>query len=193
MNETSLALIVMTVTILLPLIPAVVLFRFLSSSADAEGPVHGLRVRLGGPIAAYTVLFLCLLYVRPQADVHFHTWTVSGVLNFDHLPTEDEPNVNDVMIRFVPPRLNVMNEGAFTWEIPVIERDGTLQFPDLQIDLRNFRGQTIPLGIERPYGSTTAIKHDMKTRRITLTEPLVMKSHAAGRRYAPTAPAQEIK
>lgn len=187
MSETLIAVLVLVAVTVAPLVPAFILYRFIDakSTAAAEGPLHGLTVKLGGPIAGYMVIFLSLLYVRPRESQHFHTWTVEGSVAFETAEGEPEPNVNDVVVRFVPPRLAVLNQGLFVWEIPVIESDdGRRQFPDLQLDLRGHRGLTVPLGPNRTYGSVAvAPEYDEKHRRITLKQPIVMRSVSADRAY----------
>lgn len=48
----------MLLVLLLPLIPAFVLFRFLPSAANVEGPFKGLTIKLGGAFAGYFVTVL---------------------------------------------------------------------------------------------------------------------------------------
>jgi hypothetical protein len=110
---------------------------------------------------------------------------VEGVVAFDQVEGEPEPNVNDVVVRFVPPRLAVLNGGGFLWEVSVIESDdGRMQFPDLQLDLRGHRGVTVPLGPNRTYGTATvAPEYDTKHRRITLKNPIMMRLVSSDRAY----------
>lgn len=194
MSEMTQALIVWTAAIMLPMVPSFVLYKYLPSTGDASGPFKGLTVKFGGAAACYLVLFLTLIYIRPTETSHFHTWTIAGQVAFSHPEGDDDPNVNDVYVRVIPPRLGIMNEGAFYWEIPVIETvDGQLHFPDLQLDLRNYRGMTIPLGQGRSYG-TQAVQadYDFKKRQIVLKAPLTMQSLRQAPAYAP-AGAEPVK
>jgi len=187
MTEAQLNLLIMAVATLLPIVPAVFLFRGMKSSATASGPFQGFKVRLGGAFAGYFVVFLVLLSVRPKDLSHYHSWTVVGSVTFDH-PGEPDPNVNDVFVRFVPPRLGIMNQGLFSWEIPVIEdANGQLHFPDLQLDLRGFRGITIPLGQSHAYGANLQAQYDTKQRVISLTQPIVMQSEKSATPYVEKA------
>lgn len=193
MNEMTQTLIVWVAAILLPLIPSVLLFKFLPSTGDATGPFKGLTFKFGGAFSGYLVLFWILIWIRPTETTHFHTWTISGQLAFAHPEGEDDPNVNDVYVRVIPPRLGIMNEGAFYWEIPVIETDGQLRFPDLQLDLRNYRGMTIPLGQGRLYGTQSLqADYDFKKRQIILKAPLTMQSLKQAPAYSPQK-AEEAK
>jgi hypothetical protein len=48
----------MLLILLLPLLPAFVLFRFLPSSSDVQGPFKGLTVQIGGAFAGYFLTVL---------------------------------------------------------------------------------------------------------------------------------------
>jgi hypothetical protein len=177
-TEATITIVVMAVVVILPLLPAFLLFRFLPSQGSAEGPFHGMTIKFSGAFSGYLVVFLALLAIRPGEANHYHTWTVSGSLVFDQPVGTPPPNPNDVFIRFVPPRLTVLNQGAFRWDIPVVEdRDGNLVFPDIQIDLRDYAGVTVPLDRSRRYGGVVVeAKYDEISRNITLSTPIVLKS-----------------
>lgn len=188
MSETLVAVLVLMAIAIVPIVPAFVLYKYLDkqSAATAEGPaVYGLKVKLGGPAAVYALIFVALLYERPRETQHFHTWTVEGVIAFEQAPDEAEANVNDVVARVVPPRLTVFHGGGFSWEVAVTETDdGRVQFPDLQLDARGFRGVTVPMGPNRTYGSVSVVpEYDMKHRRITFKSPIVMQSVSVGKAY----------
>jgi hypothetical protein len=53
MGEASVELIFITALVILPLIPAVVLFKVLPSTGEVSGPFKGLNVKFGGAFAAY--------------------------------------------------------------------------------------------------------------------------------------------
>jgi hypothetical protein len=172
--------------VLLPLIPAYVLFKILHSTGKVGGPFQGLKLELGGPAALYLVVFVYLMRERPKDLNHYHTWTVSGQIAWQHPPNEADPNVNDILVRFIPPRLGVMNQGRFSWEIPVKEDlDGTFHFPDLQLDLRDYVGVTVPLAGGGAYGSI-ALKadYDQKTHTVVLRDPITLQSTKLGAPYA---------
>ena len=57
-SDAYLILLVKTVTTLLPLVPAYLLFRALPSQAEISGPFKGMTVKLGGAFAAYFLVFL---------------------------------------------------------------------------------------------------------------------------------------
>lgn len=194
MNELSQTLLVWAAAILLPMVPSFVLYKYLPSTGEASGPFKGGLFKFGGAASCYIVLFSTLVAIRPEPDAHFHTWTVAGSLDFKHPESEADPNVNDVYVRVIPPRLGILNQGAFFWEIPVIETpDGRLHFPDLQLDLRDYRGMTVPLGPDRSYGAQNLqADYDHDLRRITLKQPITMHSTKTVPAYSPSAQAPQV-
>lgn len=194
MNEQVWSILWIAVIVLLPLIPSVLLFKILPSTGEVTGPFHGVTIKFGGAFAGYWMIFLALVYIRPDTN-HYHTWTVMGSVEMKLAPGESEPNLNDVFVRFIPPRLGILNQGAFSWEIPVLEApDGRLLFPDVQLDLRGYRGVTIPLRRDQLYGSLAAqATYDETQRLIHLAKPIVLESTALGPAYRATVQAVPLQ
>lgn len=178
LNETLLFIAMMATTVLLPLIPAFLLFKFLPTTGEVSGPLQGLTVKFGGAFAAYLIIFLPLYMRLPEPSTHYHTWTIVGKLDTTQLPSDAPANLNDVFIRAVPPRLSVLNDGTFSWEVAVAEDDrGAMVFPYIQLDLPGYRGVTLALGRDRAYGAPDAeIVYDAKARQIRVKNPIVLKS-----------------
>jgi len=66
MSETLTNIIYLVFVILLPIIPAYLLFKKLKSSAEASGPFGGLAIKLGGAFAGYFVVFFTLYFKLPN-------------------------------------------------------------------------------------------------------------------------------
>jgi hypothetical protein len=103
------------VVVLLPLIPAYLLFRLLPSQAEVEGPWQGLKVKLTGAFASYFLLVITLLFMA-GAPPTYDVWTIQGRLQFRDQPagTFDEGTV-----RFTvkPPGLTVQPNGRFRFTV----------------------------------------------------------------------------
>src|SRR5438067_12844562 len=76
-------IVILSVLALLPLIPAILLFKFLpGGDTNVEGPLAGLKVKLGGAFGGYVALtvFLATFYassLKPDPNA-METWTVIG-------------------------------------------------------------------------------------------------------------------
>jgi hypothetical protein len=166
--------------VLLPLIPAILLFKFLPASGEIEGPFKGLRIKFGGAFAAYLVLFLVMWEGRPPDLHHYHTWTVKGIVQLRNTGQGQEPSIREVICRIIPPKFEVENDGSFNFEIPVPDDDqGMPQYPDLQIDLRNYAGVTVHVAGGRTPGYGAPIiplKFDELKRTIDLASPVLLYS-----------------
>lgn len=178
--EALWSLLVIVVIALVPCVPTWWLYRKLAATGELAGPWQGFTVKIGGAAACYLIIFFTLFGVRPRGGDtgHYHTWTVTGQITFLHTAEEDDPNVNDALIRFVPPRLGVMNGGMFAWEIPVVEdANGHLVYPDLQIDMHSYGGVTVPLSRGQVYGAKKFdATFDEKHRTITIGTPIELNS-----------------
>src|SRR5262249_18331 len=109
-SDVYLVLLVKSVTTLLPLVPAYVLFKALRSHARGSGPVKGLTVQLGGPFAAYFIVFF-ILWKGFDVEVerfHYHTWRVNGSVAF--LEGGESVNNSDINCYIRPPELHVQKD-----------------------------------------------------------------------------------
>jgi hypothetical protein len=136
------------IALLLPIVPAFVMFKFLpKSSADASGPFSGLKIKLTGAFAGYFILaiFVALL-PRPKND---EVWTVKGMIKSDSagpILKSDE-----LVINIEPPFVAVQADETFETKIPVSWKGGRRVFPALVIGRlpeSNFTKVTIHLGGE---------------------------------------------
>jgi hypothetical protein len=188
-QSAKLAMIFMAMAVLIPLVPAFILFKMLPATGSLSGPWQGLNIKFSGAFAGYLIIFLCLLWIRPVDFNHYHTWKVSGRLEI--MPAKDEtaPNIHDVVVRVVPPHLDVMNEGKFSFEVPVLENArGVPEFPALQLDLKGYQGVTVSLsqGSDKAYGSPDLKRrYDEEARTISIDAPIILLSLASVPRYDP--------
>ncbi len=154
---------------LLPIIPAFILFKFLpeSSKAEATGPYQKLKIKLGGAFAGYFILTLLLsgllsryFLVVPESDYEF--WTVEGHVDLDAIELKPE------MFIIKPPRAVSDGNTFFIRSVPIDRTQPevppviTLQFPD-----------AIPLHIwlkeESEHKQTYTVRRDEKRRTFVVS------------------------
>lgn len=177
MTETTTKMLWMVLIVVLPMLPALGIFKWAQSKGSAGGTLYGVDFKFGGAAAGYAGVFLVLFLMRPTETSHLKTWKVLGRVSAEVSRGKSEPNLNDVVIRFAPPQLGVMNDGFLSLDIPVVEdATGRRYFPDLLLNLRDYRGVTIPLGKERQYGvQPYKITYNEKERIIVIEENIVLK------------------
>lgn len=129
-------LIVLSAIVLLPLIPAFILFHTLKSSAQVDGPMGGLKVSLGGAFGGYVALtvFIATYFAHMP---HATTWHVKGEL---HFPDGVTPSV--VTCDVHPPEFQMLGRNRFNIDLPIGE-DGAL--PTLVINANGYPSETIDL------------------------------------------------
>lgn len=103
-------ILLIVVLVLLPLVPAYTLFRWLPSDGSVEGPFHGTKLKFGGAFAGYLVLFLALTQVSAGMPQH-EVWVVRGQLAF----ADDAGTFDEHSVRFTlrPPGISLHPDGSF--------------------------------------------------------------------------------
>jgi hypothetical protein len=152
--------------VLVPLLPAILLFKFLPSTAVVSGPLSGFTVNLGGAFGGYFALVtaLSVFYihdVKKPVDV----WTVSGRI--------EGPRHTEIDCELSPPVLRVTEGNKFSWQVPVVKGD---KLPQISLAAQGWEGDTIDLSgdpeiaNQQDYG----VHIDAAKRKITFTKPIVL-------------------
>lgn len=186
MSEAATALLFITALVILPLIPAVVLFRTLPSKGQVSGPFKGLNVKFSGAFAGYLILFGCLLQIRPTDFDHSHVWQVQGRIAFKRPQSEAKPNTNDIRVRVTPPDLVVHGNGSggsFRFDVPIPEKNGAPDFPRLSLDLAGYEPLSVSLAPDQQGdGSDVQAAYNTVKRQISLGT-ITLRSASLGDAY----------
>lgn len=168
MPPVALMLLMLTVVILLPILPAYLLFKLLPSRSDVSGPLQGLEIKLGGAFGGYFILVVLVLSQlsniketvkeapRPVEDP---VWRVEGQI-VDEQGQPIEP-LGAADIQLTPRSLEVEPNGyfqaTFATNLPPVGTGAV--FPKLNVTHDGYTTQTILLG-----PTDQAHKGDQKTR-----------------------------
>lgn len=183
LNQVLLILLAKSIITLLPLVPAVILFKYLpSSTAAVSGPLGGLGVKFGGAFGGYFIVFLFLWHGLDFDQPHYRTWTVTGKVVASGPNADFHPN--DIAWRVRPPDIGVNTDGTFKFQVAVLEKpDGEPVLPTVLVDLPGFVSQTVHLDLTDAtdasgYGSAEVLRREyrMASREVRLLEPLLMKA-----------------
>jgi hypothetical protein len=152
--------------VLVPLLPAILLFKFLPSTAVVSGPLAGFTVNLGGAFGGYFALVtaLSVFYVhdvKKPVDV----WTVKG-----HVAG---PAHHEIDCELSPPVLRVTPGNQFRWQIPVVKGDA---LPEIIVQANGYEGETLELSEESAAANQQdyGVKVDPKTRTVTFHKTIVL-------------------
>jgi hypothetical protein len=156
--------------VLLPMIPAYLLFKALPSQGSLSGPLKGLNIKLGGAFAGYFPVLMLIIYTKtlwatpppPQIQV----WEVVGKL-MDENDTAIEI-IDAKSIAVVPATYQVLKEGKFQLKINTsVGPSGEPEYPTLNITVPNFREVSVPLEPADPNDPNVKVTVDKGKRRIT--------------------------
>ncbi len=122
-------LLLSTLVVLLPMVPAFILFKFLpeSSKAEAEGPYHKLKIKLGGAFAGYFVVVLLMSgllhgHFKPESGSAYEIWKVVGEI----------ANPTDALLPELKPQM-------FTVSPPAAVPGREFRIPGIYIDRKKLK------------------------------------------------------
>lgn len=171
MSDNTIYLTLVVLTMLLPLVPAVIIYRFLPSRTFVKGPFKGLNIQLSGAFAGYFILVLVMggfISTRPKT---YEVWTIKGRAM---MATPGDVLVeSDIAVR--PNAVVFLGDGSFTLDIPVRRNQaGQLDFPTLVVHHDGYESVYIPLGDKRYAfgGPGLTVETDKGTKTKLVAEPI---------------------
>jgi hypothetical protein len=189
--------------VLLPLIPAYILYKMLPAKANVRGPFKGLNIQLTGAFGGYFLLVLVVfafVYSRPPRPVvvncppadpyKYEVYKVEGRIN-----VEQQKDIGSITLSLQPPERSVLPNGAFEFDIPVKPgQTGEATFPSLVIGHPEYETETLDLRENPPatFGQQYQIAYDKAARKIVVKDPVILKKKDTAPPYSPTQKAQPI-
>ncbi len=146
--------VVFTLIIILPLVPAYVLYRYLPSKAIVSGPFKGWDVRLSGAFGGYFALvalaFVMLPRWNPEAPELEDEWTVTGTIQYAGGNAQNLIGETDILL--VPPRSSETRDGHFIVNFKLPHGADRSSLPDLAVNVPGYNLFRMPLtGESSPY------------------------------------------
>lgn len=149
--------------VLLPMIPAIVIFKVLPSRAAVKGPLRGLKINLGGAFAGYFVLFLLLVtFFRTPPPPAVQVWRVTGTVRFS-----DQQGVpfETIRLSYLPPPEKVATDGRFDLKVLASSaEEGSAELPNLLVAAPGYTPVSIKLEPE-----------SLARHLVLIAEPIVLK------------------
>ena len=122
-------LLILAAVVLLPLIPAFILYRFLPSNTMVNGPFQGLTVQLTGAFGGYFLVMLGVFgfyQTLPNNDQSGdEVWTIIGRLQ------TPVTNLGDLQLSVRPASTQIDEDGTFKMRILVPRNQGKPELPTL--------------------------------------------------------------
>ncbi len=163
-------LLIYAILVLVPLIPAVVLFVTLKSTATIKGTIGGIPMELGGAIAGY---FAVAAFFAFQVGPHMYPQTVRvvhvrGSMKF---AKGAPPTAADIRAELHPPDLDVRDGRNFDWLVTIAEGESKM----IVLQPAGYEGQTLYLSGEAPMGSPNYKHHTDTEGNIVYEEPITFE------------------
>ena len=171
--------------VLLPLIPAYVLYKTLPFRENYGGPLGSMKLKLSGASVGYFALVLIIfgfLYSRQKAcpiaepcpacpKQRYTVYTVRGLLA--PIPGESSLSETNLTLR---PRVEILENGFFEFEVPV-DKD-TASIKSLEISRQGYKPETIPLTETPPFDVLYPVKYDDDAKTIQIVKDILLKKVA---------------
>lgn len=165
-------IVILSVLALLPLVPAMLLFKFLpGGNTEVEGPLAGLKVKLGGAFGGYVALtaFLATFYatsLKPTGSA-MEDWTVVGDIRAGAS--------GNITCKVTPP-LNVLPGNHFVWHFP--KAKGT-ELPSVVFEAPGYEGETLFLSKTAYLNGAMPIDIDEANKTVRVKAPIVLPPKTA--------------
>lgn len=172
----------MLLILLIPLIPAFVLFRFLPESrADVEGPLKGLTIKLGGAFGGYVVGVLLSWQIANflLAPTWSDNWTVVAKVVFDEPPVGGS-HISDSLVLMHPPTPDLDSEGNLQMMVAIPRvHTGAVDIPRLIVACEGYETANVPLDSDSKhlgaYGARDyQVTFDSRKHQIIVRQPIVL-------------------
>ncbi len=142
--ESILYMILVFTTILVPLIPAYIIYRFLPSKTIVSGPFQGLNVQLSGAFGGYFLLVLVMtgfIYSRPPQTT-YEVWTIEGNIVLG----KEGGTLKASDISVVPSLIEFPSDKRFRLDVPIKRGQADqLVFPSLRIQHDGYESVSLPI------------------------------------------------
>ena len=136
---------ILLIIILVPIIPAYLLFRLLPATALVQGPFKGLKIDLSGGFAGYFLLFLVLVGIRASfQSTNYEEWTAKGrIVQAD--ASSPIVYVDPRYLTFSTPAVKSDSNGNFSLTF-LVTSDGRYDFPYMYINFPDYNPKAFFLG-----------------------------------------------
>lgn len=156
--------------VLLPLIPAFLLFKLLPNTAVVGGPFHGFRIDLSGAFGAYFVLLVLILSTKNSVwdpPPAYQVWTVKGIVTDGNGVPITPLDAGDIAL--LPPALREAN-AWFTIDVPVRTlQGGAPDYPTIAITHAGFQPMQFTLDPAATYPAGVGVNFNNTAREVQIT------------------------
>ena len=177
MSDRGWAVLLSCVLLLLPMLPAVAIFKmFPLSRADGTGRFYGMKWKLGGAFAGYAFLLLVLyLFLRGELDRagESQVWRIMGRVQLD-------PVGSQVVISTLPDSLLVGDDGTFTLRIAARTVNDDPELPAIVAKASDYEPRTVVLSNDTAFKRAPKLIVDKSRRTVIIEDPILVRKLPGG-------------
>jgi hypothetical protein len=166
-------MVILLLLLLVPVVPAFILFKTLPATAFVSGPLAGLNVKFGGAFGGYVAVTIFFTTVAVKAGMVNPTpvWHVRGTLQLES--DTGSANVNCVLLPPSKP-YKVAIDKSFDFDIPMADR---APFPHFYFTANGYVGERVNIADAGQLGNYKS--HMENTTTLVFDEPIVLRKAAA--------------
>ncbi len=169
-------LVVISVLVLVPIIPAFVLFKVLRSKGEVSGPLGSFKIALSGAFGGYFALTVLVFTVAEKADAikpPVPVWHVRGTVEFD-----DGDSSSEIKCTVLPPHSvhTVDIDRRFDVDVPMADH---AEIPRFFFTADGYVGEAVQLSDAGKPGSYHAHMKDATT--LVFDEPIKLRKKSAAK------------
>jgi hypothetical protein len=163
---------VLTLTILLPLVPAYVLYRNLPGKAIVSGPLKGFNIKLSGAFGGYFALVVLVLStLHLWNPVTQEEWTVTGKVQYEQGDTATLQKGTVIYLQ-PPPVADENPDGTFALVFKRAQGLNKNTLPNLRIRVPGYEFKSVPLSGEYEPYETERYKISIHGKHIVVEDPI---------------------
>jgi hypothetical protein len=171
-------IVILSFVILLPLIPAFLLFKLLPARAVVKGPLAGLNVNLSGAFGGYVALTVFITGVAATANMlkpakpPDPVWHVQGTIQLEGEDAATDPDITFQLVK--PARVYKASvDRSFDVDIPMTDR---APIPHFFFKPKGYVGERVELSdLGRPGNYKS---HMENATTLVIDEPIVLRKAA---------------
>ncbi len=178
-------IIILFVIVVLPIIPAFILYKFLPSKASAKGPFKGLNIHVKGAFAGYFIVLLFIagfFLMHSSKESKYELWTITGGLELE----QGQFNDKDIVISITPPEQKLYPNGRFIIKKVLMPKKEEIEKPSLLIQKDGY--EIVPVILDAEMGEIPGlpdyqIKYSKKDKNIDIKKTIILRKKSERGEY----------
>jgi hypothetical protein len=173
-------MLILIIIVIVPMIPAFILYKFLPSETSADGPFRGLNIQLTGAFAGYFIVLVFMggfFFTIPSKGGEEHeSWIIEGKITLE----QGQFKKDSITLAIKPPDERITTDGRFTLRGVIFPKSEYREKPSLVIHKSGYDIKSLFLeedSMQRPNSEGYGITFSKKENKtiIKIGRPIILK------------------